>query len=282
MPKGQQITQHTCCVEGAGAFPRDWPCLMAFLRRFLLLSLTLQSFRKKVCQLNSELLIGIYQSCVLACPPTHSPCLPRSSPNILGWQGHEEEDESQGPPCLYHDAAAAAFPATETPDTKAKLHTRAWLCCSTGCFVTSWGPPPATFCHLHEGPKYSPGEGDRGQAEPPDSALPQHTQGSLESCSRKLCSDYLGLHLSPEQISVLLEVPEGGLALNMDQTLPGVPLEEPGAGTWELSQTLHAPSVIKKDCQLASKHHGAVHLLCPSWSKVYTQESKENRICGLR
>lgn len=112
--------------------------------------------------------------------------------------------------------------------------------------MTSWGPPPATFCHLHEGPKYSPGEGDRGQAEPPDSALPQHTQGSLESCSRKLCSDYLGLHLSPEQISVLLEVPEGGLALNMDQTLPGVPLEEPGAGTWELSQTLHAPHQSSK------------------------------------
>lgn len=40
--------------------------------------------------------------------------------------------------------------------------------------VTSWGLLPATFCHLHGGPNI-PQLLVTGQAEPPDSALPQHT-----------------------------------------------------------------------------------------------------------
>lgn len=59
MAQEQRIFQHTCCVKGPRVFPSDWHCLMAFLRRFFVRSLTLQRFGEKVCQLNSKSLLLI-------------------------------------------------------------------------------------------------------------------------------------------------------------------------------------------------------------------------------
>lgn len=114
------------------------------------------------------------------------------------------------------------------------------------------------------------------------------THRLLWSCSRKLCRDHLGLYQCPEEVPVLLGVPEGIrqlLVCTCPQQGPKTSWSSPGGvRSWHLGVISnpwcpHQSPKRTGSCQLAQE---AVHLLGSSGSKENTQKSKGNRTCGLR